>query len=420
MAARLTSAALKQLAVGGKISEGGITAERSSAGFRFSVNVMVDGRRVHRRGLGSLREAREFLDQAKADARRDRLNLPKGRKLAQSFAAAADDYLERIEETNGKNIVPKRRQLRLYLVPYFGPMRLDAITGFTVEKYKKRRLDEGAAAATVNRELATLSHLFNRAVEWKWLDRLPTKPVKFQESAGRITALDEAQCTALMTAGVASAEPDCWLFVAFGLNTAMRHTEILTARWEHLDFASRRLFIPDAKAGEREQPITAELADILTREREMREDRQGWVFPSPHFNASVTGHRTRMDRPFRQAVIAAGLDPELITPHVMRHTAITRLVQAGVDLPTIQRISGHKTLAMVLRYTHVHARHIDAAIRAIGRTIPKQPANRITPKLHQPTLRRAGGGAQPVETKSERLEAGSGIEPLYEDLQSSA
>ena len=72
---------------------------------------------------------------------------------------------------------------------------------------------------------------------------------------------------------------------------------------------------------------------------------------------------------------AAGLNPETITPHVMRHTAITKLVQAGVDLPTVQRISGHKTVAMVLRYTHVHGRHIDQAIRAIGRTIPKQPAD---------------------------------------------
>ena len=63
-----------------------------------------------------------------------------------------------------------------------------------------------------------------------------------------------------------------------------------------------------------------------------------------------------MDRPFRDAVTRAGLDPALITPHVMRHTAITKLVQAGVDLPTVQRISGHKTLTMVLRYAHVHAR----------------------------------------------------------------
>jgi integrase len=70
----------------------------------------------------------------------------------------------------------------------------------------------------------------------------------------------------------------------------------------------------------------------------------------------------------------------------MRHTAITALVKAGVDLPTIQRISGHKTLTMVLRYTHVHGDHIDRAIRAIGRTIPEpapnESENAITHELH--------------------------------------
>jgi hypothetical protein len=70
--------------------------------------------------------------------------------------------------------------------------------------------------------------------------------------------------------------------------------------------------------------------------------------------------------PFREAVKAAGLDPETITPHVMRHTAITKLVQAGVDLPTVQRISGHRSITMVLRYTHVHGQHIDLAIQALG------------------------------------------------------
>ncbi len=93
-----------------------------------------------------------------------------------------------------------------------------------------------------------------------------------------------------------------------------------------------------------------------------------------------------MDRSFRRAVKAAGLDPANITPHVMRHTAITNLVEAGVDLPTIQRISGHKTLEMVMRYTHVHGPHIDQAIRAIGRGIPEptenETADTITPTLH--------------------------------------
>jgi integrase len=90
-----------------------------------------------------------------------------------------------------------------------------------------------------------------------------------------------------------------------------------------------------------------------------------------------------MAKPFRNAVLRAGLDPKIVTPHVMRHTAITKLVQAGVDLPTIQSISGHKTLAMVLRYTHVYGTHIDKAIAAIGRAVPEPRANKNPGKTTQ-------------------------------------
>jgi integrase len=138
-------------------------------------------------------------------------------------------------------------------------MRLDAITTFAIERYKKRRVNEGAANATINRELATLSHIFSKAVEWHWLDHVPARPKRLRESAGRIIALTDEQCDALIRTAIASADPDCWLFVVFGLNTAMRHSEILGARWDHLDLVNRRLFIPDAKTGEREQPITPSL-----------------------------------------------------------------------------------------------------------------------------------------------------------------
>ena len=388
---RLDRPAIRRLDPGEKLAEHGITAERLADGdLRYSINVMVDGARVHRvvgrAGEGVTRtQCEAFIEQARTAARESRLNLPAGRKLALTFGGAGRDYLKRLVESGGKNLGVKRRHLRLYLGPFFGSMRLDAITGFTVEKYKKRRLDAGAARATVNRELATLSHLFSKAVEWRWLDRAPPRPKKLAEGAGRIVALTDLECEALMAAAVAAADPDLWLFVAFGLNTAMRHAEIMAVRWDRIELDRRRLFIPDAKAGQREQPITRELAELLKREREMRDDRAGWVFPSPHAD-SARGHRHRMDAPFRKAVKAAGLDPALITPHVMRHTAITKLVQAGVDLPTIQRISGHKTVAMVLRYAHVHAPHIDEAIQSIGRTIPKRAENEtagtITQELH--------------------------------------
>jgi integrase len=396
---------LRRLRRGEKITEHGITAERLADGdLRYTVNIMVDGRRVHRvigrQSEGVTRtQAEEFIAIVRADARAGRLNLPKGRKLALSLSAAADEYVKRLEQAGGKNLKVKRRQLRMYLKPYFGTMPLDGISAFTIEKYKKRRIDAGAAVGTVNRELATLSHLLNRAFEWKWLDRLPVRPRKFVEFASRVIALTDEECDRLMTAAIATAIPDLWLFVAFGLNTAMRHGEILATRWDQLDLANRRLYVPKAKSGQRQQPITAGLAALLETEREMREEREGWIFPSPHKD-SKAGHWARMDRPFREAVEAAGLDPGLVTPHVMRHTAITKLVQAGVDLPTVQQVSGHKTLAMVLRYIHVHGRHIDDAIKALGRTLPQRPVNEtvnaVTQELHtagrrRPIKRVAGG-----------------------------
>jgi integrase len=374
--------AIRRLAAGQKITEHGITAERLANGdTRYLVNIMVDGQRIHRvigrESEGVTRtQAEQFIEKARIEAREGRLSLPSRRKTHLTFTEAADKYLEGLEKTDGKNLPAKRRQLRLYLKPFFGSQRLDAISTFTVDRYKRQRVDAGASKGTVNLELATLSHLFSKAVEWQWLKVRSCKIKLLEKSAGRIIALTEEQERRLLEAAGADADPYCWLFVAFGVNTAMRHSEILRARFDQVDFEHNRLFIPKAKAGTREQPITPELAVILKREQEMAEDRAAWIFPSPRPGASLSGHRDRMDKPFRRAVIAAGLDPKLVTPHVMRHTAITNLVKAGVDLPTIQQISGHKTLAMVMRYTHVHGDHIDRAIRAIGRAIPEPTANK--------------------------------------------
>ena len=71
------------------------------------------------------------------------------------------------------------------------------------------------------------------------------------------------------------------------------------------------------------------------------------------------------------------LDLEQITPHTLRHTAVTHLVQAGVDLPTVQRISGHKTLAMVARYAHQNGAHIQAAMDKLGQRVEKTDAGKV-------------------------------------------
>lgn len=163
---RVNRLAVRRLPPEGKITEHGITIERLRDGdLRYSVNVMVDGRRVHRvigreRDGVTRTQCEEFIEQAKTEARASRLALPEGRKRALTFSAAVDGYVTRLDQGGGRNIAIKRCQLRMYLIPFFGGMRLDGIAPFAVERYKKQRLDNGAAAGTVNRELATLSHVF--------------------------------------------------------------------------------------------------------------------------------------------------------------------------------------------------------------------------------------------------------------------
>lgn len=221
---RLDRPTARKLRTGEKITEHGITAERLVDGdIRYTVNIMINGHRIHRvigRESGGVTrtQCEEFIATAQTDARAGRLSLPKGRKLPLTFAAAADAYIKRLEEGAGKNIRIKHRQLGMYLKPFFGTMRLDAITSFTVDRYKKKRIDAGVANATINRELATLSNLFSLAVEWKWIDRRPCRFKLLEESPGRIIALSNGQSADLMAAAIDSADSYCWLFVAFGLN----------------------------------------------------------------------------------------------------------------------------------------------------------------------------------------------------------
>jgi site-specific recombinase XerD len=80
---------------------------------------------------------------------------------------------------------------------------------------------------------------------------------------------------------------------------------------------------------------------------------------------SKSGRTVDIRKPFVRCVEAAGLDPLQVVRHTLRHTAITHLVQAGVDLPTVKRISGHKTLVMVERYAHQSGTHIANALEKL-------------------------------------------------------
>lgn len=379
----LTRPEMRKLAKNDKIEEHGITFHRLPNGDgRFTVNIMVDGQRIHRvigkETDGVTREkAEEFISNTRADARAGRLNLPKGRKVTLSFQEAAKKYLEKLEEEGGKDIVAKRRRLNQHLIPFFANQPLSKIETGDVNRYKEQRSKELAipggeknkpldiskckntSNGTINRELAVLSHLFNQAVEWKWIQFRPAKIIRLKEEEGRKIYLTQEQIARVKEAAMKDKNPHVFRFMFIGLETSMRKMEILTIKPENVDLDRNLIFVPESKTGWREQPITKRLAAYLKEELEGLPPEQEWLFFSPK---SATGHVVNIEKTYRRVITAAGLDPSEIVRHTMRHTVITHLVQDGVDLPTVMRISGHKTLAMVERYSHQNGEHIQAAM----------------------------------------------------------
>lgn len=318
----------------------------------------------------------DFISKVRNDAKHDRLSLPKGRKVALSFREAAEKYLERLAEEGGKDLEKKRHRLDRHLVPFFGDLPLSKISTFDVERYKKQRREAKAikstsgengptykdaltAPGTINRELAVLSHLFSKATEWGWIDRRPARIGRFNEDKGRITYLTVEQAAQLVEYAKGDGNAQVYPFILIALETSMRMTEILSIRKDDVDLQRRVIYIPKAKAGAREQPITANLAEFLAGHMEGLPPGTPWLFPSP---GAREGHTVSIRKPFRRVVAAAGLNPDQVVRHTLRHTAITHLIQAGVDLPTVKRISGHKTLVMVERYAHANGEHIQAAM----------------------------------------------------------
>lgn len=362
---KLTRANMRKLKINEKLQEHGITFERTDNNDgRFLINIMVDGQRIHRvvgkESEGVTRhQVEELIAKLRTDARHGRLNLPKGRKTAFSFREAAEKYLEKQKIEGAKNIKAKTSQLNLHLISFFNETSLNKVSSFDIERYKKFRLENKIAQSTINRELATLSHLFSKAVEWQWLDKKPAVIKRFKEVQSRITYLTVEQIDRLIDVAKQDNHPQIYLFIVIGLETAMRRMEILSIRLEHIDLEKRIIHIPHAKTGARQQPITKHLAEILVNQIRTIETSQIWLFPA---EKSSTGHTVNIEKAFRRVVKNAGMDPNEVVRHTLRHTAITHLVQAGIDLPTVKRISGHKTLLMVERYSHQNGAHIQSAM----------------------------------------------------------
>lgn len=333
--------------------------------------------RLHREKVGPKSLAREVYRKRKTEIREGKFFPEKLKQRSILFEEAAKDWLA-YAKVNKRTWQDDQEKLPR-LLEAFGGKTLAEITVQDVERFKTT-LAEHVSVATVNRYLALLKALFNRAIKTGKAEANPVRGVKlFKENNARTRCLSEAEEQRLF-----AALPDrLKSLVTVALHTGMRLGELLMLQWEDVDFYTGTIMIKEAKSGEgRRLPMNGLVRDTLQALRRARIQRakqagEGHELFSPYLFCSAEGHFLRnFNRDWYPAVRRAGIRDFRF--HDLRHTFASRLVMAGVDLLTVQTLLGHKTPTMTLRYSHLSPSH---QRQAVERLIPEGSDTKISTRV---------------------------------------
>jgi len=246
---------------------------------------------------------------------------------------------------------------------FFGFDRAVDITPDRVRAYQTRRLEEGAARATVNREVACLRRMLTLAVQAGKLSRRP----KFHMLDGervREGFLEHGDFLVLLDNLPDHLKP----IVEFLYLSGWRKGEALKLEWRDLDLGSRavRLRIANSKNKEsRVLPLTGRLWEIFQdRARDRRLDCV-YVF---HRNGEPIGN---FRKAWKTACGNSGLDGVVV--HDLRRCAARNLSRANVPESVAMEITGHKTRSMYRRYRIVDERDLREATEKLQAHLQEQP-----------------------------------------------
>ncbi len=291
--------------------------------------------------------------------------VPRSQSEKYTLANALDRYTKEVTTTKKKSTQVRELGRAAHLKTELGSYSLAALSTESIAKYRDKRISEGKSNNTVRLDLALLSHLFTIAIR-EWGLGLVVNPVmnvrKPSPGEGRNRRLNGDEEERLLSACDQHSNPFLGLIVRIALYTGMRQGEILSLTRDQVNLAKKTVFLPDTKNNcVRTVPLSNKAVDTL---------RQAVDFPIRPLNTQLLFYgepgRDGKRRPYTinlvwvAALKRAGIQD--LRFHDLRHEATSRFVEAGLSDQEVSSITGHKSMQMLKRYTHLRTENLSDKI----------------------------------------------------------
>ena len=322
----------------------------------FRVKIRLRGHSPVSASFDRKTDARKFIQDTESAIRSGRyFKTAKARR--RTLGELIDRYLLEILPRKPKAIKDQSAQLKWWQRD-LGHFFLLDVTSAVVSEARDRlanepdRFGRTRSAATINRYLAALSHVFSVAkTEFEWTEDNPVARIrKPKEPRGRIRFLSDEERDTLLRKCREKSEV-IHMVAVIALSTGMRRGEILGLTWDDIDLIRGQLTLHETKNGERRVvPLRGHAYSLVKEWAKYRCIGTRLLFPSKDRTKPLD-----IRRPWEEALKAAEIEDFRF--HDLRHSAASYLVMNGASLAEIAEILGHKTLAMVKRYAHFSEAH---------------------------------------------------------------
>jgi len=214
--------------------------------------------------------------------------------------------------------------------------------------------------ATANRYRAAIRSALSYAVDHRMIPTNPAKGMKAGREVARVRRLDNGERKRLLEACKQASDGRLYPMVVLALASGGRQGELMKLRWSDVDFERARVQFLDTKNREhRGIGISPGVLAVL-RERLVRVVGDDHLFAEPGRVKSDESAKTPLPRFPRAAWEWALREAEIedFRFHDCRHDFASRLAESGATLAELAEALGHRTLAMVKRYSHLTEGHV--------------------------------------------------------------